>query len=169
MAANDQDAAAQVASNAAEQEAIASAIQKLSPAEAEFFLHKLERSIAKRRVQLWGYLLALVAWAVGMFFALALYGAADPNSFRAWYFLLPFAAIAAVLYAAGLLAERVAKAPPKKAFRAPAPGGADDRDQANGATAADDVDAAEDAGLSEEERAKKAAARRKTRARHGRR
>lgn len=167
MAANDQDAAAKVASNAAEQDAIASAIQKLSPAEAEFFLHKLERSIAKRRVQLWGYLLALVAWAVGMFFALALYGAADPNSFRAWYFLLPFAAIAVVLYAAGLLAERVAKAPPRKPFRAPAAGGEDDRDQANGANEAGD--AAEDGGLSEEERAKKAAARRKTRARHGRR
>lgn len=167
MAANDQDAAAKVASNAAEQEAIASAIQKLSPAEAEFFLHKLERSIAKRRVQLWGYLLALVAWAVGMFFALALYGAADPNSFRAWTFLLPFAAIAVVLYAAGLLAERVAKAPPKKPFRAPAPGGDDDRDRASGANESDE--GAADAGLSEEERAKKAAARRKTRARHGRR
>ncbi len=165
MAANDQDAAAKVASNAAEQEAIASAIQKLSPAEAEFFLHKLERSIAKRRVQLWGYLLALVAWAVGMFFALALYGAADPNSFRAWTFLLPFAAIAVVLYAAGLLAERVAKAPPKKPFRAPAPAA----DGQHPATANEGDDAAEDAALSEEERAKKSAARRKTRARHGRR
>jgi hypothetical protein len=97
-----------------EEEAIASAIQKLSPAEAEFFLHKLERSIAKRRVQLWGYLIALVAWAVVMFFSLALYGAADPASFRAWIFALPFLAIGIVLYLAGFLAERVGKAAPRR-------------------------------------------------------
>lgn len=102
-----------------EEEAIASAIQKLSPAEAEFFLHKLERSIAKRRVQLWGYLVSLLAWAVVMFFSLAFYGAADPNTFRSWIFALPFLAIGVVLYLAGALAERVGKAPLKRPQKTP--------------------------------------------------
>lgn len=155
----EQDNVAKVAANAAEQEAIASAIQKLSPAEAAFFLHKLERSIAKRRVQLWGYLLALVAWAVGMFFALALYGAADPNSFRAWYFLLPFAGIGVVLYAAGLLAERVHKASPKRPFTAAVaePGGEQAGEQG-----------AEQAGLSKPAPAPQPTARRRARAKQGR-
>lgn len=106
-----------LAANPEEEEAIAAAIQKLSPAEAEFFLHKLERSIAKRRVQLWGYLISLLVWAVVMFFSLALYGASDPASFRSWIFALPFLAIGLVLYLAGALAERVGKAPPKRPFR----------------------------------------------------
>jgi hypothetical protein len=91
---------------------IAEAIQKLSPAEAEFFLYKLERAILRRRIQLWGYLGSLAVWAVAMFFSLAYYGGADPESFRAWVFLLPFAAIGVVLWVVGTIADRVAAAPP---------------------------------------------------------
>lgn len=101
------------ASNA-EEEAIAHAIQKLSPAEAEMFLHKLERAVVRRRIQLWGYLTALVAWAVTMFFSLAAYGGADPHSFRAWILAIPFAAIGVVLYVFGWLADRARNAPPKQ-------------------------------------------------------
>lgn len=97
-----------------EETAIAEAIQKLSPAEAEVFLHKLERAIARRKIQLWGYLASLLVWAVTMFFALAFYGGADPHSFRAWILAIPFLALGLVLYAGGWLAERAGKAPPKK-------------------------------------------------------
>ncbi len=100
-----------------EERAVTEAIQKLSPAEAELFLHKLERAIVKRRLQLWGYLTALVVWAVAMFFSLAFYGAADPNSFRSWIFAMPFLSIGVSLYLFGALAERAGKAPPKVPFR----------------------------------------------------
>lgn len=101
------------ADSAAEQDAIAHAIQQLTPAEAEMFLHKLERAVVHRRIQLWGYLSALIAWAVAMFFSLAAYGGADPHSFRAWILALPFVAIGVVLYAFGWLADRARKAPPQ--------------------------------------------------------
>jgi lipopolysaccharide export LptBFGC system permease protein LptF len=92
-------------------DAVAAAIQKLRPEEAEFFLHKLERAIARRRVQLWGYLGSLAVWAIAMFFAMAYYASADPSSFRGWVFLLPFAAVGVVLWVMGALADRVGRAP----------------------------------------------------------
>lgn len=101
-----------------EDRAIAEAITKLTPAEAEMFLHKLERAVTKRRLQLWGYLIALLVWAVAMFFSLAYYGAADPRTFRSWIFAMPFLGIGLTLYVFGWLAERAGKAPPKKPFRA---------------------------------------------------
>ncbi|MEZ4359804.1 MAG: hypothetical protein R3B48_06455 [Kofleriaceae bacterium] len=101
-----------------DEDAIAEAVQKLKPEEAEYFLHKLERAIARRRMQLLGYLAALGVWAVTMFFALAYYGAAGPESFRAWALTLPFAAVGVVLWIMGGLADRVGRAPPRP--RAPA-------------------------------------------------
>ena len=101
----------------AEEAAIADAIRKLRPEEAEHFLRQLERAIAKRRLQLWGYLLALLVWAVAMFFALAHYGAADPQSFRAWVFALPFGGLALVLWGMGTWAERVGRDPAQAATR----------------------------------------------------
>jgi small-conductance mechanosensitive channel len=96
------------------EEAIADAIKKLSPAEAEVFLYQLERAILRRKVQLWGYLAALVVWVVSMFFALAFYGAADPESFRAWIFAMPFAGVGVVLLVVGTVADRIGKARPPK-------------------------------------------------------
>lgn len=92
--------------------AIAEAIRKLRPEEAEHFLRQLERAIAKRRLQLWGYLAGLLVWAVSMFFALAYYGAADSQSFRAWVFALPFGGLALVLWGMGALAERMGRGDP---------------------------------------------------------
>ncbi len=110
--------------------AIAEAIRKLKPEEAEVFLRQLERAIAKRRLQLWGYMLALLIWAVAMFFALAYYGGADPESFRAWVFALPFGALALVLWGMGALAERVSKAGAPR--RPPASAHAEPRDTTTG-------------------------------------
>ena len=60
----------------AKQDELARAVEKLNPEEAAFFLFKLESSIKKRKIQLTGYLVALLVWLVGMFFALAYYGLA---------------------------------------------------------------------------------------------
>ncbi len=101
-----------------EERAVTEAIHKLSPAEAEMFLHKLERAIVKRRLQLWGYMLSLIVWAVAMLCALVYYGSADPHTFRSWIFAFPFLGIGLVLYVFGWLADRAGKAAPKKPFRA---------------------------------------------------
>ena len=84
---------------------LAEAVAKLDPAEAEFFLHKLERALRKRKIQLSGYLVAMLAWVVGMFFALVYLGMA--KGFAGWVFLLPFGAVGVILYAFGKWADHV--------------------------------------------------------------
>lgn len=108
---------------------IARAIEQLSPEEAEFFLHKLEAAFRKRKIQLSGYLVAMVAWLAGMTMALIYFGMHDVSS--AWAFLLPFAIVGVILYAFGIWADRVGRAAipsasarrPRGASRAPEPSG----------------------------------------------
>jgi hypothetical protein len=88
---------------------LARAIEQLSPEEAAFFLDKLERALRKRKIQLTGYLVALVAWLVGMTLALAYYGTAD--GFTVWVFVVPFGIVGVILYGFGTWAERVSRAP----------------------------------------------------------
>ena len=64
---------------------LAQAIEQLDPEEAAFFLAKLERAITKRKIQISGYLAAMVVWLVGMMFALVYYGMA--SGFVGWVFL----------------------------------------------------------------------------------
>ena len=51
------------------------------------------RSLKKRKIQLTGYLVAMVVWLVGMIFALVYYGTHD--GFVGWVFLVPFALVGA--------------------------------------------------------------------------
>jgi hypothetical protein len=94
-------------------DALAKAIQELSPDEAAFFLWKLEAALRKRKIQLVGYLVAMLLWLVGMVFALAYYGMA--SGFVGWVFIAPFAVVGVVLYVFGWWANRVgaAKPPPQ--------------------------------------------------------
>jgi hypothetical protein len=89
---------------------IARAIEQLTPDEAAYFLHKLEAAYRKRKIQLSGYLVAMVAWLVGMTMALVYFGMNDLSS--AWAFLAPFGIVGVILYAFGAWAERVGRAPP---------------------------------------------------------
>jgi hypothetical protein len=91
---------------------LARAIEKLNPEEAAFFLEKLERAIRKRKIQISGYLAAMVVWVVGMMFALAYYGMA--SGFVGWVFLAPFLLVGIVLYAFGRWANHVGNPPVKK-------------------------------------------------------
>ena len=84
------------------------AIKQLSPEEAEFFLFKLENAIRKRKIQISGYLAAMLVWAIGTFFALVYFGTHD--GFTGWAFLAPFGAVGLVLFAFGKWAEKVGKA-----------------------------------------------------------
>lgn len=85
---------------------VAKAISQLTPEEAAHFVELLERAIKKRRIQLIGYLCALVALLIGMLLAIAYYGAADKGTFVGWVFFLPFIAVGAIFYLFGRWANR---------------------------------------------------------------
>jgi hypothetical protein len=82
--------------------------QELPPDAAAYYIVKLEATLKKRKLQLTGYLVALVVWLVGMVLALAYFGAAE--GFTGWVFLLPFAAVGAILYLFGRWAEMIGNA-----------------------------------------------------------
>lgn len=86
------------------------AIAQLSPEEAAFFLHRLEMALRKRKIQLSGYLVAMVAWLAGMTLALIYFGINDWSA--AWAFIVPFGIVGVILYGFGTWAERVARRPP---------------------------------------------------------
>ena len=94
----------------AKHDELAEAIKKLNPQEAAFFLWKLEISVRKRKVQLTGYLVAMLIWLVGMLAALVIYGSVD--GFIGYVFLVPFALVGATLWAFGKWAERIGRQKP---------------------------------------------------------
>lgn len=85
-------------------DALARAVEQLSPDEAAFFLKKLEAALRKRKIQLTGYLVAMLVWLLGMVAALAYYGMS--SGFVGWVFLAPFALVGAVLWGFGKWANR---------------------------------------------------------------
>jgi hypothetical protein len=91
---------------------LARAIEQLNPEEAQFFLEKLERAIRKRKIQITGYLAAMLVWVIGMMFALVYFGMAD--GFVGWVFLAPFGLVGVVLYLFGKWADNVGNPPEKK-------------------------------------------------------
>ncbi len=93
--------------DASQHEKLAEAIENLSPDEAQFFLTKLEAALKKRRLQLLGYLVAMVVWLIGTVFALVYFGTHD--GFSGWVFLLPFFFVGIILLVFGRWAERVGK------------------------------------------------------------
>jgi hypothetical protein len=103
------------------QEDLVRAIAQLSPDEAAFFLHRLEVALRKRKIQLSGYVIAMVAWLVGMVMALVYYGMNDAST--AWAFIVPFGIVGLILYGFGTWAERVSRRPPpaSASARPPAP------------------------------------------------
>lgn len=110
---NAEDPLVAKAFNADKHEELARAIEQLNPEEAQFFLEKLERAIRKRKIQITGYLAAMLVWVVGMVGGLMYYGMSD-GGFIGWVFLMPFLAVGIVLYAFGKWADRVGNPPAKK-------------------------------------------------------
>jgi hypothetical protein len=90
---------------------LARAVEKLSPAEAQHFLNKLEAAMRKRKVQIVGYLVAMFAWIAAMMLALVWYATHD--GFAGWVFVVPFGIVGAILYGFGKWAERVGSVPAK--------------------------------------------------------
>jgi len=94
---------------AGSQEDLAALIGQLNPVEAEFFLKKLEAALRKRKIMLSGYIVAMVAWVVGMVCALAYFGMASGSAY--WVFLVPFLIVGVLLWVFGTLAERAGRVP----------------------------------------------------------
>ncbi|HEY6035960.1 MAG TPA: hypothetical protein VIV58_16910 [Kofleriaceae bacterium] len=94
---------------AGSQEDLAALIGELNPAEAEFFLKKLEAALRKRKIMLSGYIVAMAAWVVGMVSALAYFGMASGSAY--WVFLVPFLIVGVILWVFGTLAERAGRVP----------------------------------------------------------
>ena len=101
------------ASAAPKDEEVARAIAKLTPEEAAYFMHQLELVARKRKIQITGYLVAMVGWVITMIFALVYTGM--HSGIVVWVFLVPFAFVGAILYGFGRWAEQVWKTPPKAA------------------------------------------------------
>ncbi len=120
MATQAEDELVSQAFNADKHEDLARAIEQLTPEEAAFFVEKLEAAVRKRKIQLTGYLVAMLVWLLGMVAGLVYYGTHD--GFVGWVFLAPFGLVGATLWAFGRWAAKVgAKAapglPPKPAPR----------------------------------------------------
>ena len=94
---------------AGSQEDLEQLIGNLNPTEADYFLRKLEAALKKRKIMLSGYIVAMVAWLVGMVCALAYFGMA--SGFTGWVFLVPFAIVGLILWIFGALAERAGRIP----------------------------------------------------------
>lgn len=84
---------------------LAKAVAQLSPEEAVFFLNRLEAAVTKRKLQLTGYLVAMVVWLAAMVGALVYFGTHD--GFVGWIFLLPFGLVGLVLWGFGRWAQQV--------------------------------------------------------------
>lgn len=112
-----EDPMVQRAFGAGSQEDLEKLIGSLDPAEAEYFLKKLEAALKKRKLQLSGYIVAMVAWLVGMVSALAYFGM-HGGAGSIWVFAIPFLIVGVILWAFGAAAERAGahlpKAPPTR-------------------------------------------------------
>jgi hypothetical protein len=105
--------------DASKHEDLARAIENLTSEEAQFFLHKLENAIRKRKIQLTGYLIALAVWLLTMIAAM-FYCFFIVDGFVLWVFLIPFASVGAILYGFGRWSERAGNAPPRAIVVPPA-------------------------------------------------
>lgn len=102
-------------------EDLARAVENLTSEEAAFFLVKLEAAIRKRKIQITGYLVAMLVWIIGMMGALVWYGTHD--GFVGWVFIAPFGIVGVILYLFGRWAERAGSvaAPPARTAKPAAP------------------------------------------------
>ena len=96
--------------DASKQDAVAEAIKNLSREEAALFLFHLESKYQKRKLQLTGYLAAMLLWLGGMLFALYIFGSS--SGFVGWVFLVPFALVGVTLLVFGKLADRMGNRKP---------------------------------------------------------
>lgn len=85
---------------------VAASLKKLSPEQSAQVLAVLEKALKRRKIQLWGYLIAGIVLIIGMLAALYVYGATDEGTFVGWVFFVPVGLVGLVLYGFGAWSER---------------------------------------------------------------
>jgi hypothetical protein len=85
---------------------VAASLAKLSPDQAAQVLAVLEKALRRRKIQLWGYLVAGLVLIIGMLAAVYCYGAADEGTFVGWVFFVPVGLVGLTLYGFGAWSER---------------------------------------------------------------
>jgi len=85
---------------------VAEALANLSPTEATQVLEVLEKALKRRKIQMWGYLMAGVVLLVGVLVALYWYGLQPEGTFVGWVILVPLGLCGIVLFAFGKWSER---------------------------------------------------------------
>jgi hypothetical protein len=74
-------------------------------AQIDALMRHIERIEKKRKIMLAGYLAALVLLVGGQIGAFVVYASTPPGTFVGWVFLVPFAAVGAVLWVFGKWAQ----------------------------------------------------------------
>ncbi len=92
-------------SDPAFQTEIEQAIRELPPDRAAELVAMLEASVRRRRIELYGYLLAAVVVIVGMIGALLIMGSVEDGRFVGWVFLVPLALAGLVMTVVGKRAK----------------------------------------------------------------
>ncbi len=85
---------------------VEAAIQQLTPDEAAHFLGLITRAIKRRKIQLVGYLFALVVLLGGQVGALVYFGMSSGGSSVGWVFLVPFLLVGVVFWLFGRWARQ---------------------------------------------------------------
>ena len=80
--------------------------RELSEEELEVLKRAVERIARRRKVQLYGYTLALLVMILGVLGSLYVYGVAPPGRFVGWVFFIPFALVGAILWVFGRWARK---------------------------------------------------------------
>ena len=106
-------------SDPAFQTEIEQAIRELPPDRAAELVAMLEASVRRRRIELYGYLLAAVVVIVGMIGALLIMGSVEDGRFVGWIFLIPLALAGLVMTVIGKRAKAGAPAAKPTATRRP--------------------------------------------------
>ncbi len=91
----------------ASREQIEEQLAELNPEQAAMFVRVLEITLKRRRIQLLGYICALLSVVVGMFVAIYLWGTRTPGTFIGWVFIIPPAAAGLCIWLFGRWSNRV--------------------------------------------------------------
>jgi hypothetical protein len=85
------------------------AVRDLPPERAAELVEMLEGSIKRRKLELYGYLVAAAIVVIGMIVSLLIMGSAPEGSFVAWIFLVPLALAGVVMTWMGKRAKAAGK------------------------------------------------------------
>jgi hypothetical protein len=80
---------------------------KLTQEQIDKLVAAIDKVERKRRIMLAGYVVALVLLVGGQVGAFVIFASAPPGTFVGWVFLVPFAAVGAVMWVFGRWAARV--------------------------------------------------------------